>query len=309
MMTLKLLPRFGKLILTVMVFNICLCSYATDKFEEESNLKLMDDAHQYLSTKVVESAKNIDAFFGRFVRTDDENKSRIIIEQNFKVIKGDIEQNQDVEFRFNLPHLEKLLKFNFKKSGSKNLSKSTNQNTDNSTKEASTHILSWSTTTQASVVFSSKPDVSILFNKKLEFKDKISIYRLINEVFWFGRSGVGDRVYLEYDRQLSSRLLFRFANLGLWNEVGSITYSHGPELYLSLENNQTFLLFFKVNGEKVFDCAWCINNYTVKLEYARRVFRDWLLFKAGPRIVYPKDDNFKSTKSFDLSISLFLGSY
>ncbi len=276
----------------------------------ENQSTTVDDTHQFLSNTVKNSAEVIDNFFGRFIRSDKENKTRIVFEQSMRADGDGVKNDGKVNLRLNLPYLEELLKFKMSKEGeikTKVIPK--DQGPSLKISPGPESKLQWKVSTGSRVSVSSKPDISLFISKKLEYQSEEEIYRLINRVFWFGRSGIANSTYLEYDHQIKDHLLFRFANIGTWDETGDIVYSHGPEFYYNLSNKQNISFRMKANGQKEVNCFWCITDYNIKLEYGRVIYRDWITVRTGPSLVYPKEKNFKAQLSYEFVINLYIGNY
>ena len=269
----------------------------------------IDSTYLYLSNKVTSSAESIDNFFGRFVRTDKENKTRVTLDQNFNFDGDGFSQKRRVNLRLNLPYLEELLKFKVSKKGEIHSRKLHGEDHNKRSLKENVGLsrLKWQFSTGSRIIVSSRPDISFFIDKKLEYSSHDQIYRIINRIFWFGRQGIGNSLFLEYDRQILDNLLFRLGNVATWEEEGEITYSHGPEFYYDLKNKQNISLRLKANAQKQINCFWCITDYNIKLEYGRFIYRDWITLRTGPNINYPKEKNFDAQFSYEVILSLYIG--
>ena len=293
-------------------FFIYLSSYAK---EEPLDLKektkvTVDKTHSYLSDKILWTTSSIDEFFGRFVRTDRKNKSRIVITSRNEYNKEGYDSDIDVDFRFNYPHLEELLKFrlNTEIKNKKKIKKVEESDNKKVVEEVEPN-LRWKLTSGLRALARTKPDVFLFVNKQLEYHVDDSILRLRNRVFFTFREGLGDSVFLEYDKQLSDHFLLRFANIGTWRDVGSIFYSHGPELYYQLSDQRNISFSIKANASKKPECLWCINDYNAGITFGTHIYKDWILLRMGPNVNYAKLNDFRARFSFNITLNLFVGTY
>lgn len=274
----------------------------------------VETTHDYLSRQVVSFAEYIDSFFGRYTRTDKKNRTRITILNTTSLQEGQyLKSSTELKARLNLPHLEELLKFKVKKEGrvetgvpGDNLKEQIN----NTPEESHYFFMDWKLTTQVGVDVDLSPDVFIRNEQKFEIGGRRNVTRLINSVYWFGRSGLGDTLTLENDTQISKNLLFRLSNTGTWaSKSGDINYSHGPELYYTLSDNSNISYDIKANALKSNESTWIIDSYSSSIVYNMRLKPSWILMTTGPRVEYPRSQNFKSHFSYFIQFQVFIGSF
>ncbi len=277
-------------------------------FEKDS----VEATHDFLSKQVVNFAEYIDSFFGRYTRTDKKNKTRVTIINTTALTEADsLMSGVELKARLNLPHLEELLKFKIKKGGRvETTTKDLKENIKDVPSDTSYYYVDWKLTTQVGVDVDFTPDVFIRNEQKLEFGGRKNIARLVNGIYWFGRSGLGDTLAIEHDNLISQNLLFRFSNVGSWSsKSGEISYAHGPELYYTLNDRSNLSYDIKANALKSGESRWLIDHYSSSLVYNLRLNPSWILLKTGPKVEYPRSENFKSRLSYFIQFQVFIGSF
>lgn len=270
--------------------------------------------HQYLSSQVLGFADFIDSFFGRYTRTDKKNKSRIIITSRSEVVEFEGARSKiKLEARLNLPHLEELLKFKVNKQKRiENVQKIDLHDTDKKDIEEvdSYYFVDWKLSSQVGVDVSLKPDVFANLTNKFEFGGRKNIIRMEDMLFVYGRSGLGNRLSFEYDHLFSNSFFLRLENSATWQaDSGEILYSHGPELYISINESTTLFYDIKARGHKTDLSKWAIKQYDSSLVYNKRLKFKWLYLKTGPVIEFAKDHEFQSKLSYFFLFQVFIGSF
>jgi hypothetical protein len=307
--------RYAKLIFLLL---LSFHTLAVERFQ--LNEADVDETHAFLSHKIITFAETIDSFFGEYVRTDKKNKTRLVIESYADQKESrSVDTDTKAKIKLNLPHLQELFKFRNTRRGS--IGKPVaNEDDDEDGKSvtskvvddqyASDFFLKWKLSTQVGVDVDLSPDAYLRFNKKVELHQSKWIFRLMNDIYIYGRTGLGDDLTFEVDRLISKYVLFRFENVAAWSEKTSdVNYTHGPTLYYSLGEKRKLSASLKANAMKVDDHIWTIDNYTISLDYSFRPLRNWILLSTGPYITYARQNDFKSELAYQAKIEIFVGSY
>lgn len=317
---------FNKLVIILIILSFPTFANSTEDKLPKKDLKTevpnttptnidIGSTHQYLSGQILGFADYIDSFFGRYTRTDKKNKSRIIIISKTKMDeKEGINSKIKIEARLNLPHLEELLKFKINKQKridnieKYDLKKKSIEAVEE--EEDSYYFVDWKLGSQVGVDVSLKPDIFANLTNKLELGGRKNIARIEDQIFIYGRSGLGNKLAIEFDHLVSKQLFLRLENSAIWREKTSeITYAHGPELYYSLTERSTLFFDIKARAQKTDLSNWSIKKYDSSLVYNKKLNLKWLLFKTGPAIEFAKEKDFKSKLSYFFQFEVYIGSF
>jgi len=130
--------------------------------------------------------------------------------------------------------------------------------------------------------------------------------RITENIFWFQTNGFGELTRVDFDRPLSKRLFFRFAN--------SASYLKSEEL---LRINNSFSLVHMVTDIDAISYTIGMSGlnkpeihatgYGFSIGYRRSVWRKWFFAEVSPGVSFARSNNFKSTASITVKLESHFG--
>ena len=125
-------------------------------------------------------------------------------------------------------------------------------------------------------------------------------------VYYFLDDGLGAKLLLEYDYQLSKKSLFRM-NYSIRGSAAfsGIRWKHGLYKLNQINENTASVMSLQVEGERNGARGFVIDNYTVGYRYRFNALRDWLFFEVEPFLEFPEQENYRTTPGIALRIEGF----
>lgn len=150
----------------------------------------------------------------------------------------------------------------------------------------------------------SSGDVFVRARHKTRYSwDKTHGLRVEPAVFYFMDDGLGARLLLEYDYQLSLRNQFRFDYSIRGSEAFSgIRWKHGFYHLHQFSLKQAGALGLVIDGERNGENGFIIDNYTLSYRYRFNAYKRWLFFEIEPFLEWPEDENYKTTLGIALRV-------
>jgi hypothetical protein len=137
------------------------------------------------------------------------------------------------------------------------------------------------------------------FNDQQEFLIEPSIYYNLGD-------GLGAKLLLEYDYQLSKKSQFR-VNYSIRGsaDFSGIRWKHGFYKLEQINENTATVWSLQVEGERNGDRGFVVDNYTLGYRYRFNALRDWLFFEVEPFLEFPEQENYTTTPGIALRIEGF----
>jgi hypothetical protein len=136
-----------------------------------------------------------------------------------------------------------------------------------------------------------------LSNWKLRFNETL---------YWFDSIGYGADTYIDLERKISDKTLFRASSIAAWSDLND---------YFSL--SQFFTLFHTVSDRRATSYYVGVigksqpeiyaTDYLIGFQYRQKIHKDWLFFEINPQIQYPKNDAFRPAHTLLLQVEAFFG--
>lgn len=140
---------------------------------------------------------------------------------------------------------------------------------------------------------------SYVYKEKHGFLVEPSLYYYLND-------GVGAKLLLEYDYQLSKKSQFRLNYSIRGSESFSgIRWKHGLYHLDQIDNTTATVVSLQVEGERNGSRGFFIDNYTASYRYRFNALREWLYFEIEPFLEFPEQENYKTTPGIALRVEGF----
>lgn len=136
-------------------------------------------------------------------------------------------------------------------------------------------------------------------NEKHGFLFEPSLYYYLDE-------GLGAKLLLEYDYQLSSKSLFRM-NYSIRGsaEYSGIRWKHGIYKLHQINATTASVFSLQAEGERNGERGFVIDKYTLAYRYRFNALSDWLFFEIEPFLEFPEQENYRTTPGIALRVEGF----
>jgi len=133
-------------------------------------------------------------------------------------------------------------------------------------------------------------------SEKQSFLFEPSLYYYLND-------GLGAKLLLEYDYQLSKKSQFRI-NYSIRGsaEFSGIRWKHGFYKLKQINDTTASVLSLQAEGERNGARGFVVDQYTLGYRYRFNALRDWLYFEIEPFLEFPEQENYKVTPGIALRI-------
>jgi hypothetical protein len=133
-------------------------------------------------------------------------------------------------------------------------------------------------------------------SEKQSFLFEPSLYYYLND-------GLGAKLLLEYDYQLSKKSQFRI-NYSIRGsaEFSGIRWKHGFYKLKQINDTTASVLSLQAEGELNGARGFVVDQYTLGYRYRFNALRDWLYFEIEPFLEFPEQENYKVTPGIALRI-------
>lgn len=128
-------------------------------------------------------------------------------------------------------------------------------------------------------------------------------FNLTPSIYYYLDDGLGEKLLLEYNYQISSTEQFRLD----YSVRGSETYSgikwrHGFYKLSQVNEKSASILGLQVEGVRNGDEGFLIEKYTLSYRYRFNAVRKWIYFEVEPFVEFPEDKNYTTTPGISLRV-------
>jgi len=125
-------------------------------------------------------------------------------------------------------------------------------------------------------------------------------------IFYYLDDGLGAKLLLEYDYQLSQQSQFRL-NYTIRGSASfsGIRWKHGLYKLKQINATTASVISLQVEGERNGERGFIIDKYTLGYRYRFNAVRDWLFFEIEPFLEFPEEENYTTTPGIALRIEGF----
>ncbi len=122
-------------------------------------------------------------------------------------------------------------------------------------------------------------------------------------LYYYLDDGLGAKLLLEYDYQLSPKSLFR-VNYSIRGSAAysGIRWKHGVYKLHQIDTKTATVISFQAEGERNGERGFVTDLYTLGYRYRFNALRDWLYFEVEPFVELPEEYNYKPTPGIALRI-------
>lgn len=281
---------------------------------------LLKQSHKGISKTIGSLSNSIDTFFADPRMDVESNGSRLKVNllSNFTNKEPTVFTN-GVNFRLDLPRTKK--KWNFiLVSFSKSLTESdedalTAESPDESvrnqdyfaglryfTKKSRTFNIS--TDAGVKLVWPPDPFAQLRLRESLFISNWEA--RFTQALFWFESRGVGANAGVDFDRPISRRKLFRFANSSGWlKEEETTNFNHSLNVLETLSSQDGIV--YSTGITSLADPTPVLQTYFVTVRYRRKLYANALFAEVQPVGTWPRNRDFGFRPGIILRLELVMG--
>lgn len=276
---------------------------------EEPFFSFLDTPQEVISFGVETFAKSVDEFFsndkvfyetsGTYLRLNVDT----IVNEN-----GKREYQGDLKLKLRLPHTKNKLKLTIESDPNSKPDEITaeGENTPIAVIEEKSYFTGIQTTLGEKNAWQFKPSLGIRLGSSLEpyvrfrFKRKFNLNQwslyLHETPYWFDSFGWGFDSYIELNKKITDKDLFRAATFARWtNESDQFELSQTFSMYHTLSKRRAISYFAGVYG--VSEPTVFATHYLLGLTYRQNIHKDYFFIEILPQIRYEKTNDFHADHS------------
>jgi hypothetical protein len=125
-------------------------------------------------------------------------------------------------------------------------------------------------------------------------------------LYYYLDDGLGAKLLLEYDYQLSKKSQFRI-NYSIRGSAAfsGIRWKHGFYKLNQINETTASVLSLQAEGERNGARGFVVDKYTLGYRYRFNALKDWLFFEIEPFLEFPEQENYSTTPGIVLRIEGF----
>ncbi len=128
-------------------------------------------------------------------------------------------------------------------------------------------------------------------------------FKLEPALYYFLRDGLGAKLLLEYNYQLSNMSQLRFDySIRASESFNGLKWKHGLYRLSQLGDNKASVMGLTVEGERHSGNRYFANKYTLSYRYRFNAYREWLYFEVEPFVEWEKERNFQGATGIALRV-------
>lgn len=125
---------------------------------------------------------------------------------------------------------------------------------------------------------------------------------------YFHTEGWAAEIEQDFFHALSDRLLFQSSSAGQFLDPTN-EWELFQSLALHQRLNQKTALRYEIGANAFSRPSMKIENYWLRLEWQRRLYKQWLFFKIIPELAYPREEDFYIQPSLFLELEVFFSKH
>lgn len=298
---------------------------SSDDIVEDSSIKaaaekpffsFLDTPQEFISSGVEAFARNIDEFFSEDKIFYETSGTYLRLRADAIVNEaGNIGYEGDIKLKLRLPNTKRKLKFTFESNADERQDEVTSQpkTTPIAAVEEKDYFAGLQATLGRKDAWQFKPSLGIRISSKIEpyirFRAKRKYefnkwsVRWHETPYWFDAFGWGFDSYLELNRKITDKDLFRVSTFARWtNESDQFELSQVFSMYHTLSKRRAVSYFAGVYGES--EPAVYATHYLLGLTYRQNIHKDFLFVELIPQIKYEKINDFHAEHSIILRLEM-----
>jgi len=277
-------------------------------------LEPLDNTRNLVSQQVTDFANWLDNFFGDDRIYDESQNSRLKL--NLLQINEDGYQPRfeaNLQGKLTLPNTQKRLKVLFESDPGDNPNPDDTivEAVENQQQSLGLRYVQFATDwfrghTDIGVRFRSGLDTFVRFRLRGLFSLGNWNLRATETIFWRDSTGPGESTRLDLERRLGKNYLFRATSKANWFDE-TRQFDMGQDFFLIHTINKYRAVIYRTGLSAVSEPRVQTTGYILSIRLRQQIHRDWLFFEINPKVLYPREENFRARRSLTLKLEVLFG--
>ncbi|NOX75969.1 MAG: hypothetical protein GXP17_05015 [Gammaproteobacteria bacterium] len=279
-----------------------------------SALLPLERGRDLASQRVTEFANWLDSFFGDDRIYQESQNSRLKLNLLHISEEGRLPRyDATVQGKLTLPNTQRRVKLLFESSqeDTPNQDASLLDSVDSQDQSLGIRFIKktkawWRAHADIGIRFRGGLDTFIRFRLRRLFSAGQWNFRATETVFWFDSTGPGETSRFDVERGISANYLFRSTSKGTWlDETRNIDLSQNFFLLHNISRRRAVAYRIGIIGAS--KPVTQTTAYIVSARLRQQLHRDWLFFEINPKVVYSRENNFRSSLSLTFKLEVIFG--
>ena len=286
-------------------------------YGQEEEINTIDKTHKDISNYIINFTEGIDEYFanGRYSEITNESQLRLSMLTRFKEADHP-EYEPDINLRMDVPRTQKRLQLVIEPSDSDERSETSDSQegrrsprNDSTTNAGLRYVID-----ATGIKFSSGAGVVVglpmkvfmrgTARKQIDFTEwKLKIRE---ELLWINTDGLSSDLDVDFYKDISKTLEFKFVNNATWDEENEIIeFENGPSLFQTITDRRGISYHahvFTVNKPEIM-----VTNYLLQITYTQNILKKWIFANFTPFINFPRENNFHREPGFNIRFDMLFG--
>ncbi|MCW9024602.1 MAG: hypothetical protein OQK73_07950 [Gammaproteobacteria bacterium] len=288
-----------------------------DTTKESGVFSFLDEPHKEFSTGIERISSNMDSFFSneRFYRVTTSSYVRFRTETLLRE-PSDVSTTGDIRIRLDLPVTRQKLKLIIE-SDPQELEAEERINLQTSNKEENNDVyVGLERKEKKKGNWRIRPSVGVKVKLPLDLYVRLRFMRSFNlskwklhfneTLYWFDSIGYGADTYIDLERKISDKTLFRSSSTANWADLDDyFRLSQFFTLFHTLSDRRATSYYVGVIGKSQPEIY--ATDYLIGFQFRQKIHKDWLFFEINPQIQYPKIEKFRPSHTLLIRLEAFFG--
>ena len=292
--------------------------YIGDHENKDEYFSYLDSPHENISSGLEYVSSGIDAFFSneKFYRETTSSYIHYRIDTLFKEA-GQHTMTGKLRIRVDLPITRKKLKLVFESDpiepeNSRQPVSNPSQETDKADYNLSLEAKpkkkrNWRISRSIGIKVRLPLDPYARIRITRDFPFDVWTLRVNETLYWFKSRGSGFDTYLDFERKVTDKVLFRASSAARWSDENDyFLLSQYFTIFHTLSDRRAISYYFGAFGQSQPEIY--ATDYIIGTSYRQRIHRDWLFYEIKPEVHYQKINGFEPEHKITFSLEAFFGS-
>lgn len=292
--------------------------FPEEEDEDEEAPLFVDQAHLFLSSKLVNFINDVDHFFGD-ERLDVEAEGSFL-RLNYGIVAntdGSFDNVSKLRLKADLPRIQEklnlLIETDEEDDGGEGTETTPSDGLLAGTGNYSTALRfmaretkKWNVLVDAGLRFGNPPDKFIRNRYRRTVTHRSWNMRISETFFWYDSQGIGATTQLDLDRRIGWNDLFRSRTKATWTRnEDQFEFGQGFALYHEVNPHRALAVNFSISG--LSRPKNHVTGYSYGVTFRTRTIRDWIFVELRPAFGHQEEDDFRLTPTFTILMEAIIG--
>jgi len=279
-------------------------------------LDFVDAPRAYMTEKIISFASYMDRFFGGNRHFQESNQSVFQLDLTRVAGYGDNHKFElSGKMNLRLPGTEGRLRLWLETDPEKDMYDDPTRDTHTQQNKATTTrgaalAARYSTEEEKGWRFSSDAGVKLPISHlnpfvrlKGEYSTPMGDWRMkaSESVYWFSALGVGETTQLDFEKVLSSSMLFRSSSNATWLK-NSLNFDLVQSFSVYHTLNDRSVLIYQTSAAWITNPSFQATDYVALVFFRHRLHQKWLFVELSPQLHFPRDKDYKASPALSMRL-------